>query len=174
MKFLSLLLLPLAIPACTAGKVPEQENTEYALIRIELDRSKLRNRGQLPVFTRDGGENFGMQPRAVGALRFTDIGRAVCRVQFIDPLLGVSGEPSYHRYQVLSFYGIPDGSGERLVLEDDAGSDYALGVATVLHMERDRDELRIQPATRERRLPYVFHFKKAPTRSRPVSIPTIN
>jgi len=160
---------------CThRGVSPETKNESWALIRMELDRSFLGNRGILPIFQAPQGNGVGV-PKAKGGLRINDHGRVACIVEILEPVVGLGGKARYFNYDAIRFFGRISEDGTKFVLSDTSGGNARLGVPTILYVrEVARDILRIQAATGDRMLPYVYYFGEGPATSPPIHIPYID
>ena len=146
------------------------KNSQWVLVKVELDRRHLGNRGKLPIFAPQSDESFGRAPMAMGSLAVSEDGRVVCRIMFQEE----SPDGSY-RYPVLTFDGLFGDDPGRIELVRPPGPNVPLGVATVLHVRELRNgRLEVQGATGEKLLPYVFVFARPPARMGLVPIPAVD
>ena len=170
----TLLLLLLVLSACArtgeGGLARAVGGGQWALVRVDMDRALLGNRGSLPILRVDGEGAFGQAPWAVGTFGVTREGQVVTRVQFAEP---VPDSGRVFRYDVLDFVGFI--SDDRThVVRLNALSNAPLGYATALRYEEtDEGLIRIQPATNEKPLPYTFTFAPPPAATERVPIPTV-
>ncbi len=162
----------LLVGSCTTrGVDPTSKNSEWTLIRVELDPSLITNRGILPTFERPTGVAGDGVPRAKGTLRVNDYGRVACSVAIFEPVVGLGGTKTVIEHPMIRFYGRMSDDGRMFILED-RDEAVRLGRATVLHVQEGRNkDLRLQAATGSRLLPYIYWFKPGARPAPPVNIP---
>ena len=176
MSRILILLVSLVLAACVtnSGGLPTPEGTEashWALVHMELDESCLDNAGVLPLFPPPSGESFGMFPRAAGVFHTAPGGRAACTIRVSEPFIGIDGRPAWNTYDLVTYYGQLSPDGTQVWRPDMPELETALGVPTILHLSRDpSNRLRIQAATGDRLLPYVYIFSEG-VREEPIVIP---
>jgi hypothetical protein len=152
---------------------PEDRRSWY-LTRVELDRTLLGNTGSLPVYNKSDSYSFGREPLAIGMMQASREGLWTVSVKFRETVVAFAGRTGTHEYDVIQLAGKCDKSGQRIVAQGAIPADVMTGVATEVHVTKISDtKLRVQPATRNKRLPYVFTFDSTPVQARPVSIPLL-
>lgn len=158
--------------ACTSrGVDPKTENTQWTLVRMELDESLMRNLGTLPTFQKPSGTAGTGVPRAKGTLRVNDFGKVACTIAVFEPIVGLGGTRAVIEHPLVRFYGRMADGGRLFVLED-TSANALLGQATILHVEQKMDGyVKLVAATGSRKLPYVYWFKPGARPAPPINIP---
>ena len=157
--------LLVVLAACTTGGgLPTGggvEPSHWALVHMELDETCLQNAGVLPLFPPPSGESFGMFPRAAGVFHTAPGGRAACTIRVSEPFIGMDGLQGWNTYDLVTYYGQLSPDGTKVWRPDMPEMETPLGVPTILYVSRDpSNRLRIQAATRDRLLPYVYIFSE--------------
>jgi hypothetical protein len=152
----------------------EDRKANFVLTCVEVDRSLLCNTGSLPVYHKSDGYSFGSEPVAIGAMQSSRDGLWTVNVKFRETVVGFGGRTGTHEYDVIQLAGKADKSGERICAQGAIPSDVMTGIATQVHVTKISDtKIKVQPATRNKKLPYVFTFDSTPPQPRPVSIPLL-
>jgi hypothetical protein len=171
--FLAASLILLA-PACTSPCLEECDVRTWILTCVEVDRSVLCNAGSLPIYRRADGYSFGLEPVALGTMQGSREGLWSINVRFRESVVAFSGRSGMHEYDVLKLAGKCKKDGNCIAAQGAFPSNVALGVATEVYLDRISDtKLKVQPATRGKRLPYVFTFDTTPAQARTVSVPLL-
>lgn len=167
------LILILALTGCrTDGLDPDIPTYQWELVRLELDPALLGNAGTLPVFSRPTGTGFGMVPRADGFLQTTDGGKVLVNVTIREPVMSYRGNTELLDYPIVRFFGKRSEDGLRIFAPDEEARSAALGAPTVLHVQHaGSGQLRVQGATRDRMLPYIYVFEPSDGRMELVYVP---
>lgn len=159
------------LPACAGGGDPDWSRPQaWTLVRVDLDRSLLDQRGSLPVFTEPGTHEFGVVPFARGRLSVSKEGRVVCRVTAFEPR---TDDPDRaYRHPLVVFNGFPEEHPGEVVSLQRTRENTPLGRATRLLVERDeRGILKVQAATGDKLLPYIYWFAPRPALRKGVKMP---
>jgi hypothetical protein len=152
----------------------EDRDSNFVLTGVEIDRSQLCNTGSLPIYRRADGYSFGAEPVAIGAMQASRDGLWTVNVKFRETVVAFAGRTGTHEYDVIQLAGKADKSGERICAQGAIPSDVMVGVATQVYVTKISDtKVKVQPATRNKKLPYVFTFDSTPPQPRPVSIPLL-
>jgi hypothetical protein len=161
-------------PSCSSPCLEECDVKTWILTCVEIDRSKLCNAGSLPMYRRSDGYSFGREPVALGTMQGSRDGLWSISVRFRETVVAFSGRSGVHEYDVLKLAGKCKPDGDCISSQGAFPSDVALGIATEVYLDRISDtKLKVQPATRGKRLPYVFTFDTTPAQARPVSVPLL-
>lgn len=173
MRVLVTALLAAVLAGCTSsGLNPKVPNFQWSLVRMDLDVRYLDNQGTLPTWSKPSGLDFGMVPQASGYLQTTAGGKIACQVVIQEPVINYNGRSDLLEYRLVDFFGIRSEDGKKLILPDESSRSAPLGVATVFHVEDlGHGQLRLQGATGDKMLPYIYYFDAAPTRPGLISVP---
>ena len=171
----TIVMLPFSIVSCGGGLQQQGRSSQWALVRIDLDRTALRNAGSLPLFENPGGALGAGAPRAVGSLVINERGRLACRVNFIEPTIALGGGVSTLSYEAVNFFGDLSEDGKRAFSPDLMNrSDIPKGTPTELLIEQvDRKHIRVRSMSGPVPLPYIFEFEFGPDRGIPIHIPYV-
>jgi hypothetical protein len=132
------------------------------------------NAGTLPIYRREDGQSFGREPVALGTMQGSSEGLWSINVKFRETVVAFSGRTGTHEYNVLTLAGKCQKGGQRIMAQGAVPTNTALGVATEVAITRvSETKIKLQPATRGRRLPYVFTFDTTPAQARPVTVPLL-
>jgi len=175
MRFLSITLLLAAVGilngCSTRGIDRDVKNGVWTLVRMELDETHIQNRGYLPMFMRPTGASGMGIPRARGQLQSSDLGRVTCDVRAYEPTVGLGGRVSATQVDLIRFYGHVSRDGTLFLMEDPPTT-APLGTATRLHVESaGKGYLKIQAATGNTKLPYIYYFKAGARPPEPINVP---
>ncbi|MAG57137.1 MAG: hypothetical protein CMJ83_12660 [Planctomycetes bacterium] len=167
--------LAAVLGGCThRGLDPSLRNEQWTLVRMELDKTLVKNRGILPVFYAPTGSGAGV-PKAKGSIRINDNGRVACFVSIFEPVVGLGGTTSYLKYDAVRFFGRREDNGRLVVQEDSSAGHAPLGRTTTLHIEDVGDgTLKIHTSSNGVRLPYVYFFYEGSAASPPIHIPYVD
>ncbi len=170
-----LLALLISFPSCSTPGLGSSGRVEsYALVRLELDPTLMPNAGFLPIFREQGGESFGLVPRAIGYLRTTEQRKVAIEVTIREPLVGLGGRMSVNEYSLLQFFGTIEEDGSKILPADASVVTPKPGIPTVLHVQRENDHLlRVQPASGDKLLPYVYYFARTPMQPSLINAPPL-
>ncbi len=147
-----------AIAACrTSGGGPGERST-WTLVGIKLDAARVADAGAMPVYREERGPGFLGAARAVGTLRISAEGTAVCSIKFIEPVVGLGGRRGTHTYDVVAFVGDRAG-GDRFVARNMKSDEAPIGIPTEMTVSRDTpSRCTVTFRTRDRAAPYAFEF----------------
>jgi hypothetical protein len=160
--------------ASTEACLKEEDRRAWYLTKVEIDRCNLHNTGSLPVYHTSDGYSFGREPVAMGLMQASCEGLWTINVKFRETIVAFAGRTGSHEYEVLQLAGKADKSGRRILAQGAIPTDVMTGVATEVHVTKTAPtKLRVQPATRDKLLPYIFTFDCTPVQARPVSIPLL-
>lgn len=173
MSCVVILALPFLLASCCATEpLAEANQCSWVLTCVQLDRSVIHNAGSMPVYRRADGHTFGREPVAIGTMQGSRDGLWSINVRFKEPVVAFSGRSGSHEYEVLALSGKSKKGGACIQAQGAFPTDVAMGVATEAYVTRiSKTKLAIQPATRGKRLPYIFTFDSTPPAPQPVSIP---
>jgi hypothetical protein len=159
---------------CCPSGLEEANDCTWILTCVELDKSLVCNAGTLPIYRRTDGYSFGREPVALGTMQGSREGLWSVNVTFKEPVVAFSGRSGVHQYDVLQLAGKVQKSGDKICAQGAFPSNVAMGVATEVNIDRiSQTKMKIQPATRGKRLPYIFTFDSTPPQPRAVSIPLL-
>jgi hypothetical protein len=162
------------LPSCTSCCLKPEDRCSYVLTCVEIDRSLLQNAGSLPIYRKSDGSSFGSEPVAQGVMQATRDGLWTVSVRFRETVVALAGRTAVHEYDVLTLAGKADSSGQRICAQGALPANVMTGIATEVYVTKISDtKLRVQASTREKRLPYIFTFDRAPAQARPVTIPQL-
>lgn len=167
-------------PSCCCEPVPEKPKTIktddclWYLTCVEIDRSKLCNAGSLPIYRQSDGYSFGSEPVAYGTMQASRAGLWSINVKFRESVVALSGRTGAHEYEVLTLAGKSQNEGCRIVSRNCPPGSVRIGTATEVRVKKlSANKLKIQPATGDCLLPYVFTFDRTAVQPRAVSIPLL-
>jgi hypothetical protein len=171
----AILVLGSGLLSCTSsGLNPDSPNYQWALVKMELEPASVKNAGILPLFQKPTGQEFGLVPRAIGSLQTTEAGKVTVRVTLHEPVINYAGQADVIEYPLVSFFGTRSEDGTRLIQADAPSANVPLGRSTMMHVQDlGNGRLRVQGATGDRPLPYVYYFDPAPARPGLVFVPTL-
>jgi hypothetical protein len=169
------------LPSCACNEPVEEppkrvqtNDCLFYLTCVEIDSSNLHNAGTLPVYRRSDGYTFGQEPVAYGTMQASSSGLWSINVKFRESVVALSGRTGAHEYPVLTLAGRSRNDGKRIVSQQAAPTDVRTGVATEVRVRKiSNTKLKIQPATCDRVLPYVFTFDRCQVQPRPIPIPLL-
>ena len=143
----------------TGSLTDKSPNDQWVLVRMEIDPASVKNAGTLPIYSRPNGSEFGMLPRANGLLRAVESGKLLMQVTIQEPVISYTGRGDLIEYPVVRFFGTRTPDGRRVVLADASSQNASIGTPTVLHVtDIGRGQLKIQAATGDVLLPYLYYF----------------
>lgn len=149
----------------------DTELGSFTLVRMELDRATLKNRGYLPMFDRPTGASGAGIPRAQGQMQINEFGKVTVDVRAYEPMVGLGGRIQATQVDLIRFYGRVTADGELFVMEDPPAT-APLGTATRIHVETTKEGyIRLQAATGKLKLPYLYYFKPGARPPEPINVP---
>jgi hypothetical protein len=178
--FLTCLRAAIGVPlvvlsaCCSTQPLEDANQCSWVLACVQLDTSVLGNAGSLPIYRRADGYTFGREPVALGTMQGSRDGLWSINVRFKEPVVAFSGRSGVHEYDVLTLAGKCKKGGACIAAQGAFPSNVAMGVATEVYVKRlSKTRLSVQPATRGKRLPYVFIFDSTKPAPQPVSVPLV-
>jgi hypothetical protein len=178
--FAALAAAAVLLPSCSCQPVadePVRKKTEeraWYLTCIDIDKSRLDNAGTLPMYRRTDGYAFGQQPVAYGSMQASKDGLWSITVKFSEPVVAFSGRSGMHEYDVFTLAGKMSQDGRKICAQGALPAQVMTGIATEAWIQKISDtKYRVQAATREKVLPYVYVFDRTPVQARAVTIPLL-
>jgi hypothetical protein len=169
-----LALAAVSFPACQSTCLEPTDRHPWILTRVEIDCNQLHNTGSLPVYRKTDGYTFGQEPVAIGIMQASQEGLWTISVRFRETIVSFGGRTGTHEYEVVQLAGKADKSGQRICAQGAIPTDVKTGIATEVRVTKiSTTKLKVQPYTRDKKLPYVFTFDCTPAQARPVSIPLL-
>jgi hypothetical protein len=172
MKQLSIVLpFGLLLAACTAtgggsrsgrGGESAGDQQTFHLYAVEIDKAAVKNGAQLLFDGPPPGVEFGLERRAQGVFRVSTNGFVDCTVRVAEPVIGLGGRRSEHRYTLLDFNGKAASDGESATISggEAVAIESSYRPASILFRERGDDRLTIQPVAGGKPGAYLFHVQR--------------
>lgn len=176
-----LMLVPvLALGACntrtTKGNAAKDESyidRTLKLYRIEIDYAAVKNGAQLLFSEPPPRAEFGLERRAQGFFSASERGFCHIVVRVAEPIVGLSGQSSEQRYDLINFSGRLSSDGTRANLEGSNGGAGGSQFSSneVRFYEKDDDSVALQPFYDGKPTAYKYHFRRTPISRNNVPFP---